>query len=74
MRAEIAQSRWVLVVHCVRSVSNVLSRKSERIGCLESQLSQQTIASLSPWTGCVKKGEGCGERKIKKKKECDRSF
>ena len=58
----IAQSRWVLLVHCVRSVRKVLLRKSKRNGCLESQLSQQMKAFLSPWTGSDSKGEGCGER------------
>ena len=66
MRVGIAQSRWVPLVHCVRSVGKVLLRKSERIGCLESHLSVQTKAFLSPWTECDNKGEGCGERKKEK--------
>ena len=30
------------------------------------------IQVLSPWTGCDKKREGCGERKEEKKEECER--
>ena len=71
MRVGIALSRWVLLVHSVRSVRKVLLRKSERVGSLESQLSQQAKAFLSPWTGCDKKERDVVERK-EKKKECER--
>ena len=46
MRGGIAQSRWVFLVHCVESVRKVLLRKSEKIGCLESKLSQLTKAFM----------------------------
>ena len=52
----------VLFVHCVHGVGKILSQKSGRVGSLESQLSQQAKAFLSPWTGCDREGEGCGER------------
>ena len=35
---------------------------------MECQLSQQTTVFLSPWTGGDNKGEGCGERKKRKRK------
>ena len=31
-------------------------------------------ALLSPWTGCDKKGEGCGERKLRKREREERAF
>ena len=41
-------------------------------GSLESQLSQQAKAFLSPWTGCDRKGEGCGWRHDKEE-ECEQA-
>ena len=55
MHVGIAQSRWALRVHCVRSVWKILSQRSARVESLESQLSQHAKAFLSPWTGCERK-------------------
>ena len=44
--------------------------------CQSSSLVEwsQQESLLSPWTGCDKKGEGCGERKWKQEGRCDRFF
>ena len=44
-----------------------------RIGCLESQLSQQTKAFLSPWTGCANETDVVRENKRKRGSVSDRS-
>ena len=56
------------LVHCVHSVGKILSQKSGRVGSLETQLSQQAKAFLSPVTGSDKKESDMVRETERKKK------